>query len=74
MVAALLYMINAYRRSQCPSLAWCIARHLECLARHEKADPVIRQIAASMKAEWETTALTLRQPVVAKPRRWFGFH
>jgi hypothetical protein len=72
-VAALLYLMTAYRRTRCPCLASCIARHFEHLAQHEKTDRVIRQIAAATKDEWEAAALSTVQPPAQKRRRWFGF-
>lgn len=73
-LAALLYLMTAYRRTRCPCLASCIAQHFEYLARHEKTDRVIRQIAAATKDEWEAVALATAQPPAQKRRRWFRFH
>ena len=56
LVAALLYLITAYRRSRCPGLAACIARHLEHLAVHPKADRVLTDMAAASIREWQTAA------------------
>lgn len=64
LVAALLYLITAYRRSRCPGLAACIARHLEHLAAHPKADRVLTDIAAASMAEWDTAAA--ESPVASK--------
>jgi hypothetical protein len=55
-VAALLYLVTAYRRRQCPGIASCIARHFACLARHPEAHRLIREIAAVSAAEWEAAA------------------
>ena len=57
-VAALLYLIAAYQRTPCPCVALCIVRHLECLARHEGADPVIRQICSAVRETWAQIAAT----------------
>jgi hypothetical protein len=55
-VAGLLYLIAAHQRTPCPCLAGCIVRHLECLARHEAADPVIRQICHAIRDTWALAA------------------
>jgi hypothetical protein len=55
-LAALLYLVTAYRRRQCPGIASCIARHFACLARHPEAHRLIREIAAASAAEWEVAA------------------
>jgi hypothetical protein len=55
-VAALLYLITAYQRTPCPCVALCIVRHLECLAGHEAADPVIRQICSAARETWSQAA------------------
>ena len=33
-------------------MALCTVRHLECLAMHERADPVIRQICDAVRETW----------------------
>ena len=73
-LAGLLYLMNAYRRTPCPCLASCIARHCDYVASHPKAAPVIRDIVAAMKAEWERVALAVPQPTMTRARRWFSFH
>jgi hypothetical protein len=55
-LAALLYLLTAYRRRPCPGLAACIARHFEYLARHPKADRVVCDVAAASSVEWEAAA------------------
>lgn len=55
-VAALLYLVTAYRRSCCPGLAACIARHFQYLAQHPDAHRVIREIAGAATGEWEAAA------------------
>jgi hypothetical protein len=49
---ALLYLMTAYQRNQCPRIAVVIARHLECLARHPNADPVVREVCECLGSEW----------------------
>lgn len=70
-VAALLYLITAYRRTRCPGLAACIARHFQHLAAHPRADRVICEIAAASKLEWEIASRELPPPA-AKPGSAFG--
>ena len=57
LVATLLYLITAYRRSKCPALAACITRHFEYLAAHPTADRVLVDIAVASRAEWESAAI-----------------
>ena len=52
LIAALLYLMTHHARSGCPRLATCIARHLQCLAVHPGADPMIRDICAGMHHAW----------------------
>ena len=56
-LAALLYLVTAYQRTPCPCVALCIVRHLECLAMHERADPVIRQICDAVRETWMKVAV-----------------
>lgn len=51
-VAALLYLMTHYARTRCPQLALCVARHMQCLAVHPHADPVVRDICASLQGAW----------------------
>ena len=55
-LAALLYLVTAYRRARCPGLASCIARHFDCLARHPETHRVVREIAFSSASEWQAAA------------------
>lgn len=55
-LAALLYLLTAYRRRPCPGLAACIARHFQYLAQHPKADRVVCDVAAASSVEWEAAA------------------
>ena len=59
-IGALLYLITAYQRTPYPCVALCIVRHLECLAGHEAADPVIRQICRSVRETWARVAGSIR--------------
>lgn len=51
-VAALLYLMTHYARTGCPRLAVCVLRHMQCLAIHPDADPVVRDICASLHGAW----------------------
>lgn len=55
-LAALLYLITAYRRRACPGLASCIARHFSYLARHPGAHRLIREVAAASADDWQAAA------------------
>jgi len=71
-LAALLYLVTAYRRRPCPGLAACIARHFQCLAHHPRADRVVCEVAAASTAEWEAAARD--EPVTVTRRAGFlGF-
>lgn len=55
--AALLYLMTHYARTGCPRLALCVFRHLQCLALHPDAAPVIRDICASLHGAWQAAAI-----------------
>lgn len=50
--AALIYLMTHYARSGCPRLALCVSRHMQFLAAHPDADPVLRDICASLHGSW----------------------
>ena len=52
--AALIYLMTHYVRTGCPRLAVCVLRHMEALALHGKADPVLRDTCASLRCVWES--------------------
>jgi hypothetical protein len=52
--AALLYLMTHYARTACPHLAVCVSRHLQYLALHPDAAPVVRDICASLHGAWAT--------------------
>lgn len=54
--AALLYLMTHYARTGCPRLALCVSRHMQCLALHPDAAPVVRDICASLHGAWQETA------------------
>jgi hypothetical protein len=51
---ALLYLMTAYQRTHCPRIATVIVRHLESLAFHPSADPVVRDVCEALRAEWHS--------------------
>lgn len=55
--AALLYLMTHYARTGCPRLALCVSRHMQCLASHPHAAPVVREICAGMHGAWSNAAL-----------------
>ena len=55
-LGAVLYLMTAYRRTQCPRIAACVAAHLECLAAHPQVDATIRDLCAGMCDEWRSAA------------------
>jgi hypothetical protein len=54
--AALLYLMTHYARTGCPRLALCVSRHMQCLALHPDAAPVVRDICASLHGAWQAAA------------------
>jgi hypothetical protein len=54
--AALIFLMTHYARTGCPRLAGCVLRHLELLALHGEADPVLRDTCASLRCAWEQAA------------------
>lgn len=62
--AALIYLMTHYARGGCPRLALCVSRHMQCLAAHPDAAPVLRDICASLQGSWHEA--TLRPDVAIK--------
>ena len=60
--AALIYLMTHYARTRCPRLAVCVARHMQCLATHPDASPVLRDICASLHGPWSEVAGVLPPP------------
>ncbi len=56
MMAALLFLMTHYARTGCPRLALCVSRHMQCLALHPDAAPVVRDICASLHGAWQEAA------------------
>ena len=54
--AALLYLMTHYARTGCPRLALCVSRHMQCLATHPDAAPIVRDICAGLHGAWQTAA------------------
>jgi len=58
--AALLYLmthyVTHYARTGCPQLAVCVSRHMQCLALHPDAAPLVRDICASLHGTWARAA------------------
>lgn len=60
--AALLYLMTHYARTGCPQLALCVSRHIQCLAAHPEATPVVRGICASIQGHWQSAAVADARP------------
>jgi hypothetical protein len=56
LTATLLYLMTHFARTGCPRLALCISRHMQCLAMHPEAAPVVREICAGLHAAWHQAA------------------
>jgi hypothetical protein len=55
-VAALIYLMSHYARSGCPRLAQFVSGHLQCLAVHPDAPPVLRDMCSSLHGAWSRVA------------------
>jgi hypothetical protein len=55
--AALLYLMTHYARTGCPRLAMCVSRHMQCLALHPDAAPVVRDICSGLHGAWHEAAI-----------------
>jgi hypothetical protein len=55
--AALIFLMTQYARTGCPRLALCVSRHMQCLAAHPHAGPVIRDTCAALHGAWSRTAI-----------------
>ena len=51
-IAALVYLMSHYARTGCPRLAVCVSRHMQALALHPQAAPVLRDICAGLHGFW----------------------
>ena len=51
-VAALIFLMTQHARTGCPRLALYVSRHLQCLACHAAAGPVLRATCASLHDAW----------------------
>jgi hypothetical protein len=56
LAAALIYLMTHYARTGCPRLAVCISRHMQCLALHPNAAPVLRDTCAALHGAWTRAA------------------
>jgi hypothetical protein len=56
LAAATIYLMTHYARTGCPRLAVCVSRHLQCLALHPDAPPVLRDICAGLHGAWSEAA------------------
>ena len=56
LAAALIYLMTHYARTGCPRLAVCISRHMQCLALHPDAAPVLRDTCAALHGAWTRAA------------------
>jgi hypothetical protein len=54
--AALIHLMSHYARTGCPRVAVCIARHMQCLALHSEAPPVLRDICSALHGPWSQRA------------------
>lgn len=52
LTASLIYLMAHYARSGCPRLAVCVSRHMQAIALHPHAAPVLRDICAALHGTW----------------------
>ena len=50
--AALVYLMTHYARTGCPRLAVCVSRHMQAIALHPDAAPVLRDVCAALHGSW----------------------
>lgn len=55
--AALIYLMTHYARTGCPRLALCVSRHMQCLATHPDAAPVVRDVCAALHGAWSEASV-----------------
>jgi hypothetical protein len=60
--AALVYLMTHYARTGCPRLAICVSRHMQAIALHPDAAPVLRDICAGLHGVW-AQAPSENQPI-----------
>jgi hypothetical protein len=61
LVASLVYLMTHHARSGCPRLAVCVSRHMQAIALHPDAAPVLRDICAGLHGVWANCAPDDRQ-------------
>jgi hypothetical protein len=54
--AALVYLMTHYARTGCPRLAVCVSRHMQAIALHRDAAPVLRDICAGLHGIWASAS------------------
>jgi hypothetical protein len=62
---ALLYLMTAYQRTQCPCVATAIVRHLEYLAALPGTSEALRQLCTRLQFDWRQPARTGGRAVAA---------
>jgi len=62
---ALLYLMTAYQRTQCPCVAAAIVRHLEYLAASPGTAEPLRLLCTRLQFEWRLPARTGSHAVAA---------
>ncbi len=55
--AALIFLMAQYLHTGCPHVALCVSRHLQCLALHPDAAPVVRDVCAALHGPWAVATL-----------------
>jgi hypothetical protein len=56
LTAALVYLMTHYARTGCPRLALCVSRHMQAIALHPEASPVLRDICAGLHGAWTSAS------------------
>ena len=68
LAASLVYLMTHYARTGCPRLAICVAGHMQAMALHPGAGPVLRDMCASLHGFWTQAGRYLPDGGVADPR------
>jgi hypothetical protein len=56
LTASLVYLMTHYARTGCPRLAVCVSRHMQAIALHPDAAPVLREICAGLHGVWSNAS------------------
>lgn len=62
MLGAVIFLMSAYPRANCPRVALAITRHLESLAAHPSLAPTVRDVCRRLAGEWSLRVHPVSMP------------